>query len=148
MTQVLINELMASNTKTVKDPQGEFDDWIELYNPTSESIDLSGMFISDSAQSLRKWPFPAGTKVEPHGYLVLWADENGKAKDGLHLNFKLSSKGEELYLARSNGADITVIDSIVFEKQSNDVSYGRRQDGEKTWTQLVPTPGKANQDQE
>ena len=60
---VVINAFMSSNTKTVQDPQGDFDDWIELYNPTDEAIDLAKMYLTDSDRSPRKWQFPTGATL-------------------------------------------------------------------------------------
>ncbi len=92
--KVIISELMASNTKSVKSPSGKFADWIELHNPTEAAIDLTGCYVTDTDRAPRKWPFPKGAVISAGGYLILWADEDGKADSGLHLNFKLSSKGE------------------------------------------------------
>jgi hypothetical protein len=89
--RVVINELMASNSKTAKNPQGKYADWVEIHNPTKEALDLSGVYVTDTDRSPRKWQFAKGTVVQAGGYLVLWADEDGKATNGLHLNFKLSS---------------------------------------------------------
>ncbi len=90
-SSLVINEILAANKKSAKDPQGEFDDYIELFNPTDKAIDVSGMYVSDSAEALKKWKLPEGTKVAAGSYLVLWADGDDKATEGLHLNFKLST---------------------------------------------------------
>ncbi len=89
---VIINELMAANSKSAKDPQGNFDDWIELYIQR-QAVDLGGMYLTDSELAPKKWKFPEGTQIAAGGYLVLWADEDAKAADGLHVSFKLSTTG-------------------------------------------------------
>ncbi|HCR48874.1 MAG TPA: hypothetical protein DIW24_04540, partial [Bacteroidetes bacterium] len=76
-TTVVINELMAQNTKTITDEAGEYEDWIELYNTTASDIDLSGYFLSDKVDNLDKWALPNGTTIPANGYLIIWADENG-----------------------------------------------------------------------
>ena len=64
---LVINELMADNKKTIEDPAepGEFPDWIELYNGTSDTVILSGMFLTDDLNDPTKWqirtPFNGGT---------------------------------------------------------------------------------------
>ncbi len=146
---VVINEVMASNTKTCADPQGDFDDWIELYNAGDTPVDLTGMYLTDDPAVPRKWRIPAGlpglrggTAISPQGYLIVWAD--GDVQDaGLHANFKLGADGEEVHLFAADG--VTLLDSLEFGKQMTDVSYGRYPDGGQTLRFFgVPTPGRAN----
>ena len=141
---LVINELMAANSKTVKDPQGNYDDWIELYNPTDKPIELDGMYITDSDADPRKWMFPKGTQIAAGGYLVLWADEDSQATAGLHLNFKLSTNGEELFLVDRDDRGNAVIDHAKFEKQTADVAYGRHPSTPNKWAPLAGTPGSKN----
>ena len=76
-------------------------------------------------------------------YLVVWADEDGRATPGLHANFKLSSKGEVVYLVDSDQRGNAVIDYVKFEAQRDDISFGSLV-GESTKQPLVPTPAAAN----
>jgi hypothetical protein len=145
---VVINEVMAANSKTIKDPQGEFDDWIELFNPTDKPINLGGMYLTDSELNARKWQFPEGTQIAPGGYLVLWADEDSSASGGLHVNFKLSTSGEDLFLVDRDDRHNAVIDHVHFEKQTADVAFGRHPRANTKWEPLVPTPGAANRNRE
>jgi spore coat protein CotH len=97
-TPVVINELMADNRTALPDPQGQFDDWIELHNITETTVDLTGRYLSDESNNPRKWPFPAGTTIPAGGYLIVWADEDGTDTPGLHASFKLAQDGEEVFL--------------------------------------------------
>lgn len=117
---LLINELMAENNSAVHDSYGEFDDWIELYNPTNHPIDLSSLFLTDESGRLKKWRFPANTGIASHGFLIVWAD-NTPGQGGLHACFKLKSTGETLLL--SDG--VTLLDSVCFPAQRKDTSYMR-----------------------
>jgi spore coat protein CotH len=137
---VIINELLASNTRAVADPQGDFDDYLELHNTSGESIDLSGHYLTDSRSSLRKWEFPAGTKIAGGGYLIVWADEDGKATPGLHASFKLSQKGETVYLVDSDENGNVILDSLEYPAQRTDVAFGRGAGGKLE--PVTPTPGK------
>lgn len=74
---------------TIADPQGEYEDWVELLNTTSQAIDLSGMYLSDDPSDLKKWQFPPGTPIDAGGYLLVWADED-TTDAGLHADFTLS----------------------------------------------------------
>lgn len=122
---VVINELMASNTKSVRDQDGEYDDWIELYNKSNESVDISRWILTDNPANLDKYRFPENTQMKPNEYLIVWADENGK-QTGYHANFKLSAGGEELLLLDSTGQ---LVDSVVFNQQTEDMGFARRPNG-------------------
>jgi hypothetical protein len=138
---LFINEFMANNDEAVAGPDGNYPDWIELYNNGNESIDLSGMYLSDDLAN-PKWQFPAGSVIEPNGFTVVWAD-NGSDRSSLHANFGLNASGEDIGLFARDGESI--VDSIVFDKQMSDVSYGRLPDGGSSWNYLTPTPELANE---
>lgn len=141
---VVINEFMADNTLTRADPQGEYDDWIELRNLTDAEVDLTGHYLSDEPNNPRKWPFPNGTRLPAHGYLLVWADEDGKAPEGLHASFRLHADGEQLYLTDTDARLNAVLDSITFGPQAPDRSYGRTAANPDSWAIQDPTPGSAN----
>lgn len=137
---LFINEFMASNNAAVMDSEGNYPDWIELYNSGNESIDLGGMFLSDDL-TLPKWQFPSDTTIDAGGFIVIWADSS--STDGsLHASFSLNASGEAIGLFASDGESL--IDSIVFDKQMTDFSYGRETDGSSNWDYLTPTAGLAN----
>lgn len=139
---VVINELMASNTMTVTDQDGEYEDWIELYNNSSTQVDLSGYFLSDKSDNLTKWEFPTGTRIDGHGYLIVWADENG-SEEGLHANFKLAKDGEEVYLVNSQEE---IEDHVSFGKQEPDMGYARIPNGTGNFVIKEATFGHNNED--
>ncbi len=126
---VVFNEIMAANRSTLADPQGDYDDWIELANVSTETVDLSGMYLSDKAADPLKWQFPDGVQVGPGEYLLVWADEDGADAPGLHANFKLSAQGETLWLFAGAEQGYVLLDSITFGAQEADVSFGRYPDG-------------------
>lgn len=141
---VVINEFMASNTKTIQDPQGDFDDWIELYNTSNTDVDLSGMYLSDKLDNHKKWKFPDNTIINANSYLIVWADEDGKATPGLHTNFKLSADGEIILLVNTDANGNTICDSVSFGKQESDISTGRYPNGTGQFQKMPPTPGYEN----
>ncbi len=144
-TPVVINEFMAANTATLKDPQGEYDDWIELLNVSGQEVDLSGMYLSDSENNLKKWAFPDSTRLAPGTFLIVWADENGKANPGLHASFKLSASGESVLLVDRDACGNLLLDVVQFGEQRPDVSSGRSPDGTGEFQALSrPTPGAGN----
>lgn len=132
---IIINEIMASNSATAKDEAGEYDDWIELFNPSENSIDISGYYLSDKADNLPKWQIPQGTVINGKDYLIIWADED-QEQGSLHCNFKLSADGEELFLTNTEG---TLVDSVSFGTQSTDMSYSRMPNGTGNFVIKAPT---------
>lgn len=139
---ILVNEFMADNATTIADPNGEFDDWIELYNPTANSIVLTGKYLTDKKDNLTKYQFTQqNLMLNPNEYLLIWCDEQ-QTQQGIHTNFKLSAGGEFIALVDADG--ITVIDSLSFGPQTADVSFGRFPDGTNNWSMLFPTPGNPN----
>jgi uncharacterized repeat protein (TIGR02543 family) len=70
--QIAINEVMASNASTIADEDGDFEDWIELYNYGEEPINLEGFGLSDNYSNPFKWVLPNVT-IEPGQYLLVWA---------------------------------------------------------------------------
>lgn len=141
---VVINEIMPSNRRTLADPQGDFDDWIELRNLTDEPVDLSGTYLTDDASDPRRWAFPSATVIPAHGYLLVWADGQDLDTPGLHANFKLDADGEELYLIGTDANLNEVLDSVRFGPSTADQAFGRSGANEDTWTVLAPTPNGPN----
>ncbi len=140
-----INEVMASNATSLADPQGQFDDWLEIYNAGDVAVDLAGMWLTDDPAEPTQWKFPAkAAVVAPKGYLVVWAD--GDVGDtGLHASFRLSAPGEQVCLFAADGR--TLIDSLTFGEQTADISYGRFPDANDALLFFSePTPGKANKE--
>ncbi len=137
---IVINEFISSNINGLVDTEsGEFNDWIEIYNPTDSLIKLSNYFLTDNLTDSIYWQFPENSQIDSGGYLLVWAD--GKNK-GLHTNFKLNSDGEQIFIINQN---LGVIDSVVYDKQRTDVSYGRQHDSSSNWLYFAePTPGTKN----
>lgn len=120
---VRINKFMAINESTLADPQGEFDDWIELKNLTSTPYDLTGHFLSDNPNNARKWQFPNDTLIPANGVLLVWADEDGEDSPGLHANFKLAGDGEEILLTGPEGENNPLLDWVTYPLQFPDETY-------------------------
>ncbi|HVK59821.1 MAG TPA: CotH kinase family protein [Candidatus Kapabacteria bacterium] len=144
-TPVVINEVMSSNTRTIADPQGEFDDWIELRNLTASEVDMTGRYLSVEPNNPSKWQFPVGTKIPANGYIIVWADEDGLATEGLHCSFKLSAEGEAIFLTDTDANQNAVLDSLDYEVQEPDRSFGRPAANPEEFVVMDPTPGTDNE---
>ncbi|MEL7531662.1 MAG: lamin tail domain-containing protein, partial [Bacteroidota bacterium] len=144
--QLYINEIMASNVSTITDAQGNYDDWIEIYNAGASPIDLGGYYLTDDpGDPLAFWQLPnpgnGSLTVPAGGYLILWADQE-PFEGPTHLDFKLSASGEMVGLYLPN---LTAVDVVPFGPQISDESYGRTIDGAGTFTTFTtPTPNGPN----
>lgn len=141
---LVINEFVAANDSLsgIADPNGQFEDWIELYHNGAIALNLENFSLSDKADNPGKWLFPAGTTLEPGGYLIIWADED-QSQPGLHANFKLSKGGEFLILSNPFGE---VLDSLTFGPQDTNVASARRPNGTGDFVKQAPTFGYNNDD--
>ena len=137
---IVINEFQASNDMTVADQDGEFDDWIELYNNSNEEVALDAYSLTDDHQDLNQWSFPEGTSIAANDYLIVWCDKD-ETQDGLHANFKLSAAAETIILSDNN---VVVIDEVNYLNQTTDQSYGRFPNGTGEFTELSPTFNSEN----
>jgi spore coat protein H len=138
---VIVNEFMADN-KSIADPAGQYDDWIELYNPTSAPVMLTNKYLTDKSTSLTKWKFTQPNLViGPGEYRIVWCDEE-PLQEGIHAMIKLSAGGEFIALTDSDG--VTVLDSLSFGPQTSNFSFGRYPNGSSGWGFMNPTPLAAN----
>jgi len=146
----IINEFMADNETTLQDEDGNFSDWIEIYNPTDAAIDLGGWYLTDDSDDLTKWEFPSHV-LGPDDYLLVFASDKDRADPGspLHTNFKLRSGGEYLALVEPDGATVAHQFAPTYPGQSTDVSYGYMHSGATFVSEgdelayLVPSPQDA-----
>lgn len=115
---------MASNSRTLRDDFGQFEDWIEVYNSSAQGLSLEGWALTDSANEPTKWRFPA-TNLPPRSNLVVFASGRDRRTPGLplHANFRLSAEGEYLALVNPSGT-FTSRFSPQFPPQMGDVSFG------------------------
>ncbi len=141
---LFINEFMASNNTTFEDidEADEYPDWIEIYNASGSTISLAGMYLTDNYDVPDKWKIPAGVSVESHGFVVFLADDDDEQGD-YHTNFKIKAGGDDLYLFDTDATSL--IDSVDFNDQYSDISYGRYPDGDPNWMFMgQPTHDAAN----
>ncbi len=132
---LVISEFMADNTRTVRDEDGEFSDWIELENRSaSSSIELSGWRLTDDPRHRVTWSLPT-MRLPPGGLLVVFASGKNRALAGkeLHASFRLSSDGEYLALLGPDGSASTRF-SPRYPPQFPDVAFGT---GRRASSQVV-----------
>jgi hypothetical protein len=137
--KLVINELQPANKDTASDENGDFDDWIEIYNPEATTVDLRGYSLGDSANKQiinGSLPVPAG------GYVLIWADDS-PSQGSAHLGFKLSAKnGDTMTLTDPSGK---VVDTVTFGPATDQDVYARFPSGTGAFAWCTQaTAGAAN----
>ena len=139
---VKLNEAMSSNNAAYVHPVYGSVDWVELYNPTSHDVDLSGYGLTDELKKQYKYIFPAGTVLKSGEYLVLWCTGGTSETDAdpYCTGFALSQEGETLYLIDDRYYEL---DELKLPPMETDYSYARADNGTFRATPYV-TPGERN----
>ncbi len=138
---VVINEIMSSNVNTIADDFGEYPDWVEIYNNSSQDINIGQWFLSDDENDLDKWMFP-DTTILPGHFLLVFCSGRDTLSGYLHSRFKISSLGEEIILCNENEI---IVDEFEPVELANDISFGRMTDGNPEKNRFyVSSPGYSN----
>lgn len=105
---LVLSELMVQNDMAVRDEDGDYPRWVELYNSTSSTLSTTGYSLSDRDNDGTKYPLPA-LQMQPGEYKVVFLSGKNRndSTGNLHASFKLNAQ-ETLYLFSGN----TVVDSV------------------------------------
>ena len=142
---LIINEVMADPRSGLADEDGEYVDWIELYNTTDRVISLDNYALSNKENRPLKWRFPQGAVVAPHGYYLVFCsgkDRRDSATAIPHANFKISAEHDTVVLADGNGH---LVDRVTIDNLPTDASLARDEYG-NMYVAPLATPGRANSD--
>ena len=138
-----INEILQYNDSNLQDDYGQHNPWIEVFNSAYNTVDMGGLYLTNDPANLTKYLIPKGDPsmvIAPRSYLIFWADDN--SHHGVsHLNFHLE---ESSFIAIVDANGKTIIDSLTIPPQKNDITYGRRTDGENVWVFLKKSTPKSN----
>jgi hypothetical protein len=137
---ILINEILADNA-TAEEPDGSTPDWVELYNPSSNAVNLADMSLSDSLASPRRWVFPAGSIIAAQGYFRVRFDSDLPSST-TNTGYGLRTTGDAVYLFNTLADGGGVRDVIIFGIQIPDYSIARLPNG--TTNLALPTIGFPN----
>ena len=125
LDNVVITEFMASNNNTVADEDGDFPDWLELYNAGTNTVNLNGWYLTDKTSNPGSWwRFPS-TNLPINAYMVVFASGKNRRIPGapLHTDFRLNAGGEYIALVKPDG--VTIQSSFTaYPLQVPGVSYG------------------------
>ncbi len=144
-TGVLISEVMSSNDSFPAVQGAQPGDWVELYNSSNETRDLSGHGLSDSLSWPRKWRFPQGTSIYPGEYKVVQLDKSKEAGGNaaaLHANYALARMGGEVMTF--SDPDGKILDRVMLPEIPLNISYGRSLEQDGFFYYDAPTPGAVN----
>jgi len=132
--QLVINELMSDNENTAMDEHEDYNDWIEIYNPTPYDISTKGLYLTDEYWTVDKWAMPDKV-IKSNDYMIIWADEEPD-ESLLHTNFKLESGSGELMLTDGTSDFINWVD---YPSMDADIAYGRYPNGTGPFADILPT---------
>lgn len=145
IANVVINEILAHTDYSDSErPEYDSNDWIELYNPTEQTLSLENWFLSDDPADLKKWAIPATNFIGARACIVF--DEVTGFHQPITAGFGISKAGERIYLSyRAGGSADRVADAVILQGQANNRSVGRFPDGQPSWMPLRPTRGTTNE---
>ncbi len=140
---VVINEICSNNFSVAIDENGNYSDYVELYNPAWVPVSLSGFSLSDSENVPQKCLLDT-VMIPAGGYYTVWLDGSDGGRVG-HAEFKLSKDGENIYFTNKEGR---VIDYVQVPKLEYNTVYARKKDGEKKWVRQTPSEGVSNNNEQ
>ena len=142
---LVINEFVTQNETGLTDKDGDYSDWIEIYNPSRRTISLAGWFLTDDPGQLEKWALPV-MELAGGAYLVVFTSGKNQAMldSELHTNFRIRRAGEFLALYNTFDQKIIPIDDGGYPAQFKDISYGLYTDRSTYGYFTTPTPGQPN----
>lgn len=149
-SQIVVNEFCTANYSDWSPGGGDFEDWIELYNPTGAAVNIGGYWLSNNISNPQKWQFPAATNIGAGAYLVVLFSGTGDY-DPTYLgynntNFRVTqTDGDDVVFSNVGGTILESYDlSMIGAFQANH-SYGRTIDGGANWTiHTNPSQSAAN----
>src|SRR5581483_11123586 len=143
-----LNEVQADNHTGITNSLGQHVPWLELYNPSTNTVSLAGLYLSTNYANLLSWQFPATANIGPGQFKTVFADgQTGlSTPNELHTSFTLSSGSGSLTLSRLYNTQPQVLDYIDYTNIGLDHSYGSMPDGQSFDRQefVLPTPGSTN----
>lgn len=140
-SDVIISEVTTRNQFGITDKDGDYSDWIELYNPTNDSINLKGYGLSDDLDQPFKWSFP-DIVIEAQSFLIVYASGKDYEKvEELHSNFSLNKNGDHLILTNPQGTQLA---SLSIPKLEVNQSFGIERFGNRYAILSYGTPMEFN----
>lgn len=104
---MILTEFVADNDSSLLDEDGDASDWIEIFNGSPDTVNLTNWSLTDDSDDLEKWKFPS-VDLLPGEFLVVFASGKNRATAGatLHTNFGLNNGGDYVALVEPDGVTI------------------------------------------
>jgi hypothetical protein len=151
---LVLNEVLSHN-RNLRDPDGQFPDWVEIYNPNPIPISLAGIQLTDDLRIPDRFVFPSGSEVAGFGQVLVrcQAPSPIDESDGLaaapptpfQATFGLNRNGGSLFLLGSTSHNTPMLDQIHYGILPADFTLARFPDATGPWMLSQPTPLNANQ---
>ena len=143
-----LNEVEPNNLTGITNRAGQRTPWVEIFNPSTNTVSFSGLYLANNFTNLGQWPFPTNAVIKPGQFLVLFADgqTNLSTTNELHADFSLPANSGSLALSRFANSQWQVLDYLNYYDLLPNYSYGSFPDGQSFVRQafVQPTPGGTN----
>lgn len=141
-------EVCVANIDQTIDHSNNYGSWVELHNPTDDTVSIEGWYVSDDAGDLKKHRLQGAERIGPRGYGCLFFGHH--ADDGVYgadackqVKFKLDREGGTVYLS-PDGVNIGA--SIHYPPSIPRCSYALTSVQGNDWAYCgMPTPGAPNE---
>ncbi|MFT4678362.1 MAG: hypothetical protein ACI9RU_000173 [Litorivivens sp.] len=142
---IFINEVLANNDNNIHDFEGDFESWLEIFNPNPFQVNMAGYHLSNTSDELLyEFPndMPTLTVIPADGFMLVWCDNETSLTES-HSNFTLDTAGGTITLTANDGSGL--VDSYDYPTADADISWGRENDGSpNSITFEIPTPRVTN----
>lgn len=139
--KVCLNEVCSCNFSSVYSEDGEYYDYVELYNPTDKEISLKGYTLSRGVNDKKRFVF-GNEKINAKDWMIVFASGDTDYGNDTYAEFKVSSRGENLFLADDSGSIIDMVEIPAGLKYNT--GYSRVTDGTGEWEIMECTPSYTN----
>ncbi|HXB60623.1 MAG TPA: lamin tail domain-containing protein [Candidatus Acidoferrales bacterium] len=141
-----INEIEPDNLTGITNQAGQHSAWLEIYNPSSTNVSLSGLYLANNYTNLLQWPFPTNASIAAGQFEIVFADGETNITNELHTSFALPDSSGSLALSRTYNGQPQVLDYLNYTNVPANESYGSFHDGQSFARQVFyyPTPGGPN----
>ncbi len=140
LNTLIITEVVTKNSNIISDEEGDYPDYVEIYNTGDAPIPLKGYGLSDEPSVPLKWTFP-DVEIAPNSYLLVYASGKNKHTENIHTSFKLNENGDRLALSTPSGQMIQV---LPLGDSTENMSYSLNEKGTYVYY-TTGTPGLANE---
>src|SRR4030095_4534757 len=139
---VVLNEVLVV-AETTKSSSSQVTPWIELHNPSTNTVNLGGLSITDDPAEPRKWVFPTSASIGARGFLTVTCDP-AQPQSAANTGLRLAFQGGSILLFHRLEAGGGALDTLSYGLQTAGMPVGRVPDGTGDWALAIPTPGGSN----